>query len=337
VSECPDIDELVSLRPGGAAAAHVEACGACGAVVALATFRAGGARTSERPETCAAFEPAMAALVDGTLGAERLAELIEHLGRCGACNDLAARLTLARGELDDVPEPEIEAKWGDARIVEATGVREVTEVAPKPAPKPLPGSRWRRAAPWVAAVACGVGIGLIGAALIFTRPIAPNASAPPVAASASSLALPGGALVPPPLVDNGATDPRSRSVDAEARLAAAERMAREAQERAELAEYRARLAEAELRAMKEGHVASTPSVFEAPKSPALADVSFYCAPSCDVTDNGRPFGTSPIHHKQIAPGNHQFVLTNGEVTKRFSFTLSPGDRITENVDMKSYR
>ncbi len=356
MSDCPNIDELLTTEANGReAAAHVEGCAACSALVALATFRGIAARVSEAPEVCATFEPSIAALVDGTLGAARLAELIDHLGRCGACNDLAARLSLFRGELDDVPEPEVQT-WGKEKVmqaididatnpssvsVEATPVNETTEVQPRPVVVLDGPARWRQRAHWTAAVAAGVAIGLIGGGALFLRR-GETASAPPpepasnANASASAkddgtAARPGGAYVG----------------DVETRLAELERRAQAAEERAKQAELRSRFAEARVNELEShlGPVAPAPSGsghvygpfprFNGPVPDHAGYLTIVCNPSCEeILDNNEPLGPSPIVHRPLVPGRHALLLRHEKVIKTLVVTLKEGDLIAERMDMR---
>jgi Putative zinc-finger len=351
VRPCPEIDELLAVPPMTAAtAAHFEGCAACSALVALTTFRGIGARVSDAPEVCAAFEPAIAALVDGTLGAEDLAALIEHLGRCGACNDLAARLTLFRGELDDVAEPEVET-WGKEKVmqaidveanvglvsVEATPVNETTEVRPRPVVVLDGPARWRQRAHWAAAVAAGVAIGLIGGGAIFLRRGEVASVATPPAPGAptgdASAARPGGAYVG----------------DIATRLDQLEKRARAAEERAELAELRVRMAEARVKHL-ESRVDPAPEVapsstghvygpFPLPRTGPELDHAGYltivCNPSCDdVIDNGRSVGASPIVHLEVAPGRHKLAMRHGTTVKSLSVIVPEGEIVAQRIDMR---
>jgi len=54
---------------------------------------------------CARFEPAIAAMMDGTLDAKASTTLVEHLRQCATCNEVAAAVSLVREDVRALPEP----------------------------------------------------------------------------------------------------------------------------------------------------------------------------------------------------------------------------------------
>lgn len=130
-SPCPPIDTLDDADPPATVREHLAECEGCRAVAALHALRAAAPeRHTDSNADCARFEPAIAAMIDGTLDAASSTELVEHLARCAGCNETAAALSLVRDEL-----PALEG-------------------AP-PAPR-TPGTRWwqpRSAGGWAAQLA----------------------------------------------------------------------------------------------------------------------------------------------------------------------------------------
>ena len=116
MTECPDIDELVSNH--SSAAGHSSGCAACSAVSTLSDLR--DARTAARGDECVDAEVALALQSEGLLDDEGAAVLAAHLERCAECNEVAVRVAAARGrfspdravaERGGVPTPEPE-RWG---------------------------------------------------------------------------------------------------------------------------------------------------------------------------------------------------------------------------------
>jgi hypothetical protein len=169
---------------------------------------------------------------------------------------------------------------------------------------------------------------LIGAAAIFSRPSGSLAGAPTPSAIRAS---PGGAL-----------DLGPQLAELERRARAAEERAREAEDRARDAEDRVRELEARLAPPRRPTAPPAPS--DAPElhaqpydGPAkqVAFLTLVCNPSCDeVTDNGVSLGTSPIVHREVAPGLHRIVLRKDTQTKTLSLELHSGDTIVQRINVK---
>lgn len=161
---CPDVAELVGAekRPTGHAN-HRASCRACAAIALITAARDRAKRRQPAPDDCPNHEPALAALVDGSVAPDELAPLAAHLERCSSCAAVWLSLGLFRHEIDHLTQPREPAAATTASAPPSKGAdgRATGEETPGSERARTPSPRtWRRAGQLASIAAAAVVLGL---------------------------------------------------------------------------------------------------------------------------------------------------------------------------------
>jgi hypothetical protein len=348
VSTCPEIDELLvaGTAPHGPTRAHIDACGPCAAVAALASFRRAARAPAYPAEACAEFEPSIAAMVEGNVHRLELARLVAHLADCASCSDVAARITLFRPELDDVPDPT--PPRDTSRAATSPGLGEPTVIVRQPSPPAATVNGVERAAralraivpprplrlAWAAQLAAAACLAALLTHVVVHDPHPPAIE--PAHDSSRRSERAGGGEVTGAL--ERAAQAERRTQEAEARARELEREVAGLRERIDELEEKSR-AKDDARTTSREAPTSEPSVSPAPSSSATGERGFLtivCNPFCDdVKDNGKSLGPSPIVRVAVPPGEHRLTMQRkGVPTKVVTVTVVAGQATAQRISMR---
>jgi len=283
--------------------------------------------------TCARFEPAIAAMLDGTLDAASSAGLVDHLMHCASCNEVAAAMSMARDELKAVPEPDPQK-------------RQPTSSARYGWWPPRSGLAW------------GVPLALVATLfLVIGYLLAPNSSVPAVhvAPDPSRAEKAAGS---PAMIDPFA----SRSTPDEPRAAGNGHLSINCRPYCErlvldgvnlgpspVVKHRVQPGKHEVVGYKGKRSKRVTVVVKAERSRSvvldmgdvvnpLAEetgrVSIACSPACErVLVDGRNIGASPIPGYRLPAGPHDFVFVRGKERKQRRVVVQAGKIFRINVLM----
>jgi hypothetical protein len=316
--------------------------------VALASFRSVARAPSHPSDTCAELEPAIAAMVAGTIHRLELGRLVQHLGDCVVCSDVASRLTFFRPELDGIPDPVAPQRHASASATAPPDRGETTAIRRQPRPGETNGlaSRARRTLRellpprprrllWAAQIAAAACLAAAAGFALGREPAPIAAVGEPV--TPVTRKVPAGGPELGHAIER-AVDAEARARDAEARLVAAEARLEQAQRKLALLEPTAPELKREANPPPKPDKKSAPEAPTAPFAPsqvsfgppvsvgtphtpapepppgdqgegAMGFLTIVCNPFCDdIADEGKSLGPSPVVRASVKPGLHRVRL-----------------------------
>lgn len=338
---CPPLDALTQPDPPAFVADHLASCNGCRAIAALHAVRDASEHVTSMPEsTCARFEPAIAAMIDGTLDATSSAALVEHLTRCTSCNEVAASLSLVRDELQHLPEP-------------APAVMRRRS----PSAWLVPKSPWA----WAAQIGAVAALAMAAGYAFAVRSYPPVIVAPDLARSTSHSASPNPATATPTLSQS--VEPRAALADSTSPptgylsvncvphcdrvIVDGKLVGRSPAVRLAVAEGKhVIIGKSERRSKRttvnvtRGMVSSLTLHLEPDGSNDSTNgegrVSVVCTPYCDrILIDGADVGASPLVNHPVRAGSRRFEFRRGEIKKSRTVDVRAGTVFPIHVMMES--